>query len=218
MAKPFAEVINLNLARFTPENARLYLIDRAKTGIAEFLARQQAPPSYTLEVDGHPASSEDEVQPWGKITYRFSRMREACAFAMDEARRLSPVASGRYRDRWFFLYNNTRIGLEAIPRSGKIILTNDEPYARKINVGARGFERYVPPGIVEKVKQSVQRRYGAVVALNLEYITLSGGYILQKGQYRIHKGRRYGTVRPDMKPQTPITYPALVISPKIYIG
>lgn len=214
MASAFETVIRLQLDKYSPEQARLKHIEIARAGLGAFLAGQSTRPDVRIETDGHAASSENEVRPFGIITYRFQRMGEVAAFALTQARALSPVDSGAYRNAWFFLVDGAEVGMDAIASAKSFILTNDQPYARKIHVGAKGFERYVPPGIVEKVRQLVIKKYGTIVVTNLEFITLEGGYVLRKGLRHIHKGRRYGGIRSDAQAGSELTYPALAFTPK----
>ncbi len=207
MAQAFETVINLQLAQFGPEEAKRRHIAIAQRGLAAFMAGQTSKPSVTIEVDGHSASSEESVKPFGVIAYRFLRMREIALFALAKARELSPVLSGRYRASWFAMVDDAETAPEAISSSATVVITNDQPYARKIHVGAKGFEKYVPPGIVEKVRQFVIRKYGAIVDAELQFITLAGGYIL-KGSHGRRKDRQAGAS---------LTYPALVLTPRRFI-
>lgn len=158
----------------------------------------------TIETDGHPSASEESVRPFGVITYQFNRMREVLSFALREAENESPVRSGRYYRSWFFMAQGAEIGLDEVPAGVAITLTNDQPYARKIHVGAKGFERYANPGIVEKVRQAVMRRYGAVVSAEVTFINLAGAHTLQRSSGR-RKSRQKGAA---------LTYPALILTPK----
>jgi hypothetical protein len=207
MGAAFERVIRLQLEQFTPEEAKRRHIAIARRALAHFMARQATKPGVAIEVDGHPATSEDGVQPYGVIVYRFTRMREIAAFALAQARALSPKKSGRYKRSWFFMVDEAEIALNAIPHTARVVLTNDQPYARKIHVGATGFKAYVPPGIVEKVRQLVLRKYRNVVDVEIQFLTLAGGYILQKS----------GGSGKDRQPGSALTYPALVITPKRYI-
>lgn len=216
MPSAFETVIRLQLDRFSPEAARQKHIEIARAGLGAFLSRQSARPDVKIEVDGHAALSEDQVRPFGIIVYHFQRMREIVEFALDQARQLSPVLSGAYRNAWFVMADGSEVSVADVPNSGTVIVTNDQPYSRKINVGAKGFERYVPPGIVEKVRQQVIRKYGAVVDTNIEFITLDGGYVLKHGLRRIHQGRRYGGIRNDAQAGSALTYPSLSLTPKAF--
>jgi len=211
-ATAFERVILLQLDKYGPEQARQKHIEIARRGLAQELARQQTQPQVSIEVDGHPASSEEEVRPFGVIVYRFTRMREIVAFAISEAQKISPVLTGRYRNSWFALVDGVEAPVENIKAGATVTITNDQPYARKVHVGARGFEKYA--GIVEKVRQIVKARYGNIVDAEIQFITLQGGWVLQKGLRKIHKGRRYGGIRNDAKAGDEITYPSLLLTPK----
>lgn len=203
MASAFESVILLQMAKYSPAEAKRKHIQIAREGLAAFMARQSVRPMVTIETDGHVSGSEDAVRPFGVITYRFHRIREVISYAKTEAERLSPVRSGRYRRSWVVLTAGQEIGMDQIPNDAPVTLTNFQPYSRKINVGAKGFERYVPPGIVEKVRQLVLKRYRPVVDAQIQYLNLANGHVLKR------QGKRR-----SQKPGTAITYPSLVITPK----
>lgn len=222
----FESVIELNLEKFGPEAARRKHIEIARRGRAEFLGRQQSKPGVSLIVDGQPASSEEGVKPFGVIIYRFTRMREVARFALEEAIRQSPELSGEYKRSWFAMIDGAAAAVEAIPQNAaSFTITNDVPYARKIMVrGAR--LRGVPPGIVERVRQLVLRRYGAIVTANIEFITLRGGYTLRgnapltaaaqnRGSSAFRAGRTHLRARKDTARGRQLTYPALTIAARV---
>lgn len=211
------QVVRLNLERYGPAAAKRRHIEIARAGLAAFLARQgDAAPAVELIVDGHAAASEEEVKPFGVIIYRFRRMRDVAMFALAEAVRLSPVRSGRYRDAWFAISNGAEIDLSALAQNTRDLwITNDVPYARKIHMrGARLLN--VPPGIVERLRQTVLRKYGAIVEANIEFIHLEGAHVLstngQPSKFFPYKRKVYK--RREVHGQA-ITYPALHISSKI---
>lgn len=197
----FEQVIELQLQRFSPEAARLRHIEIARQTLAAFLSRQGIRPAVSIETDGRPAVSELSVKPYGVITYRFGRMREIAAFALAEAERLSPLRSGAYRDAWFAMVGKAEVALADIPAGAIVMITNDEPYHRKIHVGARGFQRYANPGIVEKLRQLVLKKYRPVVDAQIRFVTLAGGYRLRRPARGQPAGRE-------------MQYPALVLTPK----
>ena len=193
MAKAFETVIRLQMARFSPAEVRKRHIAIARAGKAEFMTRQGNKPRVRLEVDHRPAQSEEQVKPFGLIVYRFDRMPEVAAFAISEAQRISPVDSGRYRASWFPMVGNQEIDVGSIPVGAVVTITNDQPYAWKIHAGTKGFEKYVPPGIVEKLRQIVLQKYRPIVSAQVTYITIAGA----------GKARR-----------RPTRYPAMVITPR----
>lgn len=209
----FETVIRLQLDQYSPAEVQRRHVAIARAGLAGFLAGQSVKPDVLIETDGRPANSENEVMPFGVITYRFPRMREIVAFAIAQARAISPVDSGAYRNAWFPIVDGAEIDPRAISGVAPVTITNDQPYARKIHVGARGFEAYA--GIVEKVRQIVLRQYGGVVSAEIVFLNLQGGWVLRKGLRKIHNGRRYGGVRNDAAAGMEITYPSLVLTPKL---
>lgn len=202
----FEQVIELQLKRFSPEEAKRRHIAIARQGLASFMSRQESKPTVAIETDGRPATSENSVRPFGVITYRFLRMREVARFARDEAIRLSPEKSGRYKRSWFLMVDRREMAAEQIPHTAAmILLTNDTPYSRKIHVRGARLEN-VPPGIVERVRQLVLRKYRTIITAEIRFITLGGGYQL-KGRSR----RR----RKDTAPGRALTYPAIEIKPRV---
>ncbi|BBK37690.1 hypothetical protein STAQ_27680 [Allostella sp. ATCC 35155] len=212
----FESVIQVQVAKYGPDAAKRHHIAVARRGLADYLARQDARPDYSIETDGRPAASELSVQPYGIITYRFRRMREVAAFALAEAIRLSPHRSGRYKRSWFAMVDGAEVDVDAIRQdAGLVLITNDQPYSRKINVGAKGFEKYANPGIVERVRQLVRRRYGTIVAPEIEYLTLEGAYRLKRDLFRRNKrGERYGSARRDALAGSDLRYPAIALKSK----
>ncbi len=206
----FEEVIRLSLEQFSPEEAKRQHIAIARAGLAEYLATTGAPPDISIETDGHKASNEESVKPFGVIVYRFTYMQEIVAYALSAARELSPVDTGKFKGSWFAMVDNAETQPGAIPPGATVTITNDQPYLRKIHQGSKGFERYVPPGIVEKVRQLVLRRYKQNVDAYVEFVTLQGGYILKGGR----PGARH---RKDTAAGQELTYPAIRIQPKAYL-
>lgn len=200
--RPFVQVIELALQQFSPEEAKKRHIRIARNVLANYLASQSVKPQVTIQVDHHPASSEDQVQPYGLISYRFARSFEIAQYALDQARALSPVESGRFKASWFCMVDMIEVAPTDIPANKTIMITNDQPYLRKIHQGSKGFERYVPPGIVEKVRLQVLKRYKKIVTAEVQFITLQGGYVMK----REHK-------RADRTKGMPMTYPTLVVTP-----
>lgn len=215
MAKGFETVIRLKMAQYGPEEARKRHIAMARQGLAEFMAQQPTRPMVRIEVDNRQATTEDAVRPFGLIVYRFSRMREIVSFALREAEEESPNRSGRYKRSWFPMHGGREIGLDEIPPGAAIMVTNDQPYSRKINVGAKGYEKYkVPSGVVERVRQKVLQRYRGIVSAEIQYITIGGGYVLRRDLGQLRQNGRRGTTRRDSRTGSALTYPTLVLTPR----
>lgn len=196
MANPIETYMRIRLDRFDAVTAKEMHIKFARRKLAEFMARQTVKPMVSIEVDHRSALSEAEVKPYGLIYYRFSRMREIIRYALRHLERLSPTLSGQFRRAWLIMSDSRAIGMDQIGARDEITLVNPEPQARKVHVGARGFE--VTRGLVEKVRQLVLRRFGRMVTAGIRFIQLSPGY-------RLRKAPRAGQM---------LTYPALVIAPQ----
>lgn len=191
------------LQAYSPEAQRLALISLAQKGIEDFVKRNPGV-TYTIQVNGATVSSENAVGLGpATISYTIQRLPDVGRYAITTAVALSPPGpTGRYKNAWFLLADSVETDRNRIPGDvQELILVNDEPYARKINVrGAR--LQSIPPGIVERVRQLVLRRYGALVIANIDFITLKGGYILKRNTRRHRAGEE-------------MTYPCLVIRSKL---
>ena len=198
-----------SVEKLTGEQHRQAFIALASKGRDENLTEQTEraggiTPALLTTVDGVPGSRVESVRPGGVIRFDFRYLREIARYALDWLRENSPVESGAYRDAHFVMARGSEIDPLAIPAECReIIISNDKPYARKIQVGMKHLS--VPPGIYDRARLAVSRRYGNIIAVDLKFIDLSGGYVL-KG------GREKRSSRRGRRPEDPITYPALVIT------
>lgn len=172
----------------------------AKECLAEVQA-EMGKTDFTRVVDRVRGAPEEAVTPGGLILYEFHHLQRVCEFAIQTARKISPVDSGRYRESWFFLVDGVDTPLEAIRPGATVHLVNDQPYARAIH--ARSIPWRVPPGIVERVRQAVYREFRGLVYADIDFLGLAGGYVL--------KGRRKRKGRKDLAAGQEMSYPALRI-------
>ncbi len=184
----------------SPAALSLHLATEARRLRDDLVATGQAPASWRTFVDGRESAAETTARR--VIEYKFSLLTQAVGFALGYCIARSPVQSGRFRKSWFVAVNGLRWGsdLTAIPASAEVMVTNDQPYARKIDVGAMRMR--VPPGIVEAARQAVQRAYPSIKA-ERSFLLLPSGYVLKR-----HGGRR------DTRAGQALTYPALILSPR----
>lgn len=209
----FEAVVRAAAGKFKPEEIKKAHIAWAKRGLTDYIRRQDQKPGYTIETDGRAATSEQSVKPFGVITYRFVRLPEIARAALAAAILSSPRRSGRYRRSWFAMVNGAEVDTRALGDAREVLVVNDQPYSRKINVGAKGFKAYAPPGVVERVKEIMKRRFGNIAEFRVIYVTLQGGYALRHDQYRRDRlGRRRGGPRRDARAGSALTYPALKIT------
>jgi hypothetical protein len=210
MARPqaFERELRLATAGLEPDAIAKLLAKTARQALAEAQAQGVTASTYVRTVNGREGVSEDSVVPPGPIVYTFNYLPEVATYALAYAEERSPVESGRFKRSWFVLANGSVVtDMAEIPLDAEIIVTNDEPYARKIEVGrteaGRPFVLRVPPGIVEDTRQAVLRRFGNVIRAERQFIPLAGAY-------RLHTSHKSG--RKDRRAGRDVTYPALVIS------
>lgn len=194
-----------------------------------------ASPIFRTFVDGHEGAAEETASlNNGIIVYKFSMLAQAANWALSECQRRSPVDSGNYRKSWVLLVNGKAWPtLDDIPAGSEVWITNVTPYARKIEVGGQKIR--VPPGIVESVRQSTQRKFAGVIAFRA-FKPLQGAkdargnpvpYVLKgsgiasgisydkKNKSWNRKHPAYTSRRPDRQAGEHMLYPTLVLTEKV---
>jgi hypothetical protein len=210
----FDRDLKLATAGIAPENIAKELAAFARSELANAIQEGEGSERYEKYVNGRLGAQEETVVPPGPILYVFHWWREIVEYALQTAVERSPDDSGRYKRSWFIMTPGGVVkSFDEIPLNATVILTNNQPYSRKIDVGH--MQMSVPPGIIEDVKKAVMSRFGNFVTAKRTLIPLPGGYIL-KGQFR--KGYRpYARrkLRPDTRAGAQMTYPALVLTMKV---
>lgn len=167
-----------------------------------YLKQHSVPPAVETFVDGRNGADENSVKPYGLIRYEFFHLAGMGQMMLETARAESPTASGKYRDSWFLMVDGKRTN--EIPADAKeIVLTNDQPYHRKLEVttNVKKLKLNRPPGIVQIVEQKLLREFGDNISVAVAFIDLPDAYILITDRPR--RDRRKG-----MR----ITYPAVIVS------
>jgi len=202
---------------FAPDSAdsralAAQLADFARDMLVDAQAAGEFPDLYVRAVNGRRGVTEDGVRVPGPIVYTADWVREAAAFAIDLWRRAAPVRRGRYRDSIFAFADGREVQPAAIPFGAEVFVVSDVSYARKIQVGAKGFEDV--RGIADSVAAFTQAEFKGLIRTQVRFINLKGGargypvpWVL-KGDY-VGPGRRrsYGNQRAG----SAVTYPAIRI-------
>lgn len=207
------------------------LADFARAELGETVARGEGSPVYDLFVNGAPAASEYEVEVPGPILYEFSWWEEIIDWAIKGLVKRSPKRSGRFARSFVVIAGGQIVPPTApISRSAEVIITNVQPYVRKIESG--GMVTDMPDHIFDQVTASLRRKFGSHrdgFLFYTRYLNLPRGihplvpYILKRApkpvaarQNRMSSafrmGRRHLAVRKEMMPGQPITYPAIVMN------
>jgi hypothetical protein len=175
----------------------------AKETLAEAQAAGEFPDLYVRAVNGRRNAPEETVRLPGPIVYTADWARRAAAVAIGQLQKRAPVLSGAYRNSFFVLADGVQVEPEAIPFGAEVYVTNDQPYARKVQVGVKGFKD--TRGLFDDAAAATQRLFPGVIRCRAVFIRLAGGYRRKTADTsrRRARGRRAA--------DTEITYPAIRI-------
>jgi len=183
-----AKWLEAELAKFAVEQLRL----AQRAG--------EASQVYVRAVNGVPDAPEASVKAPGPIVYSFQWVGPAASDAVVWLKQMSPVRTGRYRRSFIVIADGREVAdATAVKNAGVVQVVNTQPYSRKIQVGAKGFESH--RDLFEKVRRRVNRAYRGVVTARVVFLQLSDAYVLRKGS-----GNRR---RRDRVAGAALTYPAI---------
>lgn len=207
----FAQTINLSVGDLKGLDQARFVAGVHRKLHESVLREQQArsglTPAFRHVVDGRRDATLESVSRGGRIMTLYDYRREVVIFALAALQAASPVRSGRYQRAHFALVNDRRVS--DIPKvfddADRIIVTNDVPYARRLEVGKHGdgraFVISVPPRIYERtIKNVIRPKYRNVAAIEFIYVDLANAYKLRR------KGKRRQNRVGD-----PVRYPAVLI-------
>lgn len=204
----FARDIAVATEGLSPKAINAELARVARAELASAISSGQGSAIYERYVNGRPNAPEESVEAPGPILYVFSWWPEIIEFAIEFLQRRSPVRSGRFRDSWFVMVNEARFdNINSIPINATVLIVNDRPYARKIEVGHMRMS--VPHGVAEDARLAVRRQYGKVVDIRKTMVELRGGYVLKGHFRRGHREFARRKIRPDTQAGAKMTYPAI---------
>lgn len=232
--KDFAQAIKT--VRFTgdgvgAEFASEQLAIFAQQQLAEVIANGSGTEIYDLFVNNRPAVSEFDVEMAGSIVYVFSWWEDIIQSALSALIAASPKKSGRFASSFVVLVNGQIVSpATPIASATEVIITNVQPYSRKIQVGA--MQMSVPPEMFNRAASKLRRQHKAAgLVAQVKFLNLPRGihplvpYIL-KGAYAGKRSRwltsaKAGTLahgarkfyrRKDLDVGQAITYPTLVLN------
>ena len=178
----------------------------ARDASAEAIRAGELPTNVIKTVNGRLGVSEESVVPPGPIVYTAQWWPEVVTYGLAFAMGRSPVRSGRFKHSWFAMANGAVTeDYAAIPLTAEVIITNDQPYARKIELGA--MKMSLPPGVVQDTMTAVRRKFGDLLILRRAFIQLERGYVIRRTSGARRRSRAAGR---------PIAYPALVMRMRLF--
>jgi hypothetical protein len=143
---------------------------------------------------------EFAVKAPGPIVYSFDWLRDASLYAAAWLKTAAPVKSGRFRRSFVAIADGRELPAEQIGFAREVMLVNTQPYARKIQVGAKGFESR--RGLFDAAARRLRSEFRGLVAVRVTFVRLDTAYRLRRSAGR-RKDRRAGSE---------VTYPALVLT------
>lgn len=197
-----------------PEAMAAELAKFSRANLAEYLGTLSYAPGYDTYVNGRSGVPEESVIAPGPIIYNFNYWPQILEFAMAYLRGRSPKTPAKgghkgrdkaYRDSFFVLAG----GVEKHPRQwslippdiDEVIITNDAPYHRKVDVQLMGYKTIkmsVLPGIMDDGAAAIRRQFGDLVDAKRVY------NVPHSEQWLYRRGRREGK---------PVNSPGIVIEP-----
>ncbi|MGV1867222.1 MULTISPECIES: hypothetical protein [unclassified Rhizobium] len=211
----FDRELRLATQDFEPAVLQKTLAAFAKQSVSELISSGQASQSYVRYVNGRQGVSEDVVDLPGPIVYEFALWDSVVKFVLNELRMRSPVKSGRFRDSFIVLADQKIVtDYDGIGSSAEVIITNFQPYIRKVEAGVIGKGKRNQ--VFDAAKRVTASAFGSgggrnsagAFTFETKWLNVASGvhagmpYILKGSQGR-RKGRQSGD---------PITYPAIVIN------
>jgi hypothetical protein len=243
----FERNLQLATAGLEPKAIAAQLAAFARAELAKAIQSGAASPPYETIVNGRIGASEDTVIPPGPIVYQFhggNLWPSVIGFALDYLKRRSPKDSGDYQNSFVViaggrvkagyhqgihrraLLGGRRADADIKPTE-RVIITNIQPYTRKVEVG--GMKMRVPPGLFKDTESAIEGEFGEAVNVRTRFLKLHAGvgpgvpYILKGHQRQIaakqnrqssafRAGRATLSDRKDSKAGQQLTYPSLVLT------
>jgi hypothetical protein len=221
----FDRQIAFATAGIAPENIAKELALFARAELAKAIAAG-ASPQYERFVNNRPGLPEESVTVPGSILYVFTNWPLVINSVLAELVKRSPRRSGRFASSFIVIANQAvTTNYAAIPADAEVIITNFQPYVRKIEGGKKLGQKRV----FDSSKNAVSRRFGAAWRFETRFLNVGAGvhpmmpYIL-KGDAPLQAaaqnarssafraGRATLARRKDRQAGQPITYPAILIN------
>lgn len=182
--QPFGRIVDLgdwlkqDLQKLTTDEVKALHIKVARELKNDVLATARPQPDVTTIVDGRVGAAEEAVRPFGVIAYRFQYWGEILRAAIEFARSISPVDTGRYKESWFALADGKLItDLDNPPDATEYAITNDQPYSRVIEIGKKGKGKKFRAGVhvADKTTKAMLTRFGNSISARTMFLDLAAG-------------------------------------------
>ncbi|WP_245492247.1 hypothetical protein [Mesorhizobium sp. M4A.F.Ca.ET.020.02.1.1] len=215
----FERDLRLATTGLQPAEINKRLAAFARGQLAEVIASGEGSKNYDRFVNGRQGAPEETVQVPGAILYAFNWWAEFIDTAKAELDRQAPRKTGRYARAFIVISGNKLVtDYHGIPSGAEVIITNFEPYVRRVEAQEKVFAA---------ARSALSRRFGNSFRVEIRFLSIAAGvhpsipYVL-KGAYAARRNARRANPanfrgqqlprRKDQEPGQPITYPALIIN------
>jgi hypothetical protein len=164
----------------------------AKSELRRVIAEGIASPIYERYVNGIHGAPEESVKIPNGILYTFSNWPLVINAALAELKKRSPVVSGRYANSFIVIVDDHVVSdFAAIAASAEVIITNFQPYVRKLENGRNKKGR--KHRIIDGARSVMASRYRGAFRFQTMYLNIAAG--VHQGMPYILKGhQRSGSV------------------------
>lgn len=216
----FARELRLATEGFSREAMSAELAKFAKQEVARAISSGEAPAHYTRYVNGREGVPEEAVEAPGPILYVFSNWKLVIEAALQELIDASPRQSGNFRKSFIVIVGGRSVtSFEGIPPEAEVIITNAQPYVRKMQVGFGGLSVKLPPRPFDVARRKIVSRFGSgFIAAEVRFLNIGSGihplipYELKNaGGNDSRRGPRLSSrTRRDRSGK--LTYPSLILN------
>lgn len=223
----FGREITLATQGLTGDAVAKLLAKFARAELAKVIASGAGSESYTRYVNGREGAVEESVVPPGPILYVFSNWSLIVNDALEQLVKLSPRKSGAFARSFIVIVGGKAVtDFSQIPHDAEVIITNAQPYVRKINLqsaggtsGGRTLGVTAAPTLFERARKSLISRFGSkFVIAKVRYLDIPAGihpqipYILKGGMQAARLATKGGPRTRRAKGGDALTYPSLVLN------
>ncbi|KAA1052957.1 hypothetical protein [Azospirillum argentinense] len=182
MARSFASDRFVTVAlRGAQQAVQRQLVTTARAQIER--VQQRANPSATaVYVDGCKGAPLDSVKPFGVVYAEFSYLAQVVEAALDLLSSTSPIETGAYGDSHAAYVDGERVAeLSVIGEARRVVISNETPYARVIEVGIGSRvpwskQQQVPAqGPYRAAVRALRRQFGHVAKIVFTFVALDVG-------------------------------------------
>lgn len=185
----------ISVRNVTSARTKDILVAAAKEGLRETIQTGEGSPNFTRYVNGHKDAVEETVVLPGPIVYHFNWLEDAAKYALAFLKARwnvrGPGREGHFVDSYFVMGDGREIKPEDASKYNEIRIINDKPYARKAQIGFKGF--YLSRGLYDDCQRALVKEFGSnTIKARVQFMTLEGGYVLRRRKKKARDRRAAG--------------------------